>query len=175
MLSLSCSGRVRARCRDYRETGEMAKNLSRVAQWLCEGKTNSLLLMGKVGSGKTTMAYAVCDTVDFLNDNINPYRCVSSSRLTKLYGDSYETFSDYMMRKRLFIDDLGAENTILKNYGNDSVPMAEVIYKRYNLMLPTIIATNLSEDEIIARYGERVFDRIRECYSVIKFNNKSLR
>ena len=80
------------------------------------------------------------------------------NELARLYhiGKSYE-FSDCMKADVLLIDDLGTE-PILKNVTK------EYLYNLINVRqinnLPTIISTNLSEDDILSRYDERIFSRL---------------
>lgn len=75
----------------------------------------------------------------------------------------------------LIIDDIGTEPLSVKEYGNEILPITELIYKRYNDMLPTVITTNLSLSAISERYGARVYDRLVEMCEKIPFLGKSHR
>jgi DNA replication protein DnaC len=73
------------------------------------------------------------------------------------------------------IDDLGTEPVNVKNWGTDTSPVIDVIYRRYNSMKTTVLSTNLNMEMIRKTYGERIFDRICEQYSRISFNFQSFR
>lgn len=72
-------------------------------------------------------------------------------------------------------DDLGTE-PMSKYYGKDTNVMAEIILNRYDNNLPfsqTHITTNLSVDQIAARYGTRVTDRMRQMFNLISFDKEA--
>ena len=75
----------------------------------------------------------------------------------------------------LIIDDLGTEPATAKVYGTEQTPIAEVINYRYDKMLTTIITTNLNDDAIAKRYGERTIDRLREMCERLTFTGASYR
>ena len=53
--------------------------------------------------------------------------------------------------------------------------MESIIGERYDRMLPTIITTNLTKDEIKKRYNERIYDRLRDTCNLVTFRGQSLR
>lgn len=72
----------------------------------------------------------------------------------------------------LNIDDLGAEKS-LNEYGVKVEPMATVLEKMHNRYMVDFgrynITTNLSTDEISARYGQRIFSRMSEMFVFVQF------
>lgn len=69
-------------------------------------------------------------------------------------------------------DDLGTESAVVKYYGTDKTIMTDIILNRYDKRLAfckTHITTNLSGDEIRARYGSRAADRMRQMFNFIEF------
>jgi len=92
--------------------------------------------------------------------------------LSKMPDADREFYKD---RPILYIDDLGVERLVSKEYGNDIYPLMEVISYRYRKTLPTIITTNLNEKQIIDRYGLRLQDRLDEQYDKIIYKNSSFR
>ena len=83
--------------------------------------------------------------------------------------------------KLLGIDDLGTEAIIVKSYGNEFSPLAELIAARYSSRLFTVITTNLSVvadsqgmevDELQKTYGDRIFDRLREMCNTIRYDGE---
>lgn len=75
----------------------------------------------------------------------------------------------------LIIDDLGTEPATAKVYGTEQTPIAEIINHRYEAMLTTIITTNLNDEAIAKRYGERTIDRLREMCEKLTFTGASYR
>ena len=75
----------------------------------------------------------------------------------------------------LLIDDLGTEPERCLVYGEERHPMTDVILERYQDNLTTIIASNLTLDNIKDRYGARVHDRMKEMYAGIRYDGESYR
>lgn len=71
-----------------------------------------------------------------------------------------------------FFDDLGAESTNVKHFGNESNVMAEIISKRYDAYQHhmTHFTSNLTLEELKTVYGKRVYDRLREMCNIIEFS-----
>ncbi len=115
-------------------------------------------IIGGAGSGKTFLLEAIAN--EFINNG-----CVvcfktmfELNELARLYhiGKSYE-FSDCLKADILLIDDLGTEpilNNVTKEY------LYNVINTRQIHKLPTVISSNLSPDDILTRYDERIFSRL---------------
>jgi DNA replication protein DnaC len=75
----------------------------------------------------------------------------------------------------LAIDDLGIEPVEVMDYGNLLCPLVDLLTKRYDLQLFTLVTTNLTPAEIRARYGDRIADRLNEMMLKIVFTNESYR
>ncbi len=72
-------------------------------------------------------------------------------------------------------DDLGAEETNTKSFGNEMNAMANILYERFEVQAlhgATFITTNLTGDEIEEVYGTRLRSRIRGMCNIIKFNKE---
>ncbi len=85
----------------------------------------------------------------------------------------------YSLKKDLYIDEIGAEETVLV-YGNSVPVIGQLLLDRYDLWqeskFKTHITTNLSHESLEARYGDRVFDRFFEMYNpIIHWTGPSLR
>lgn len=70
----------------------------------------------------------------------------------------------------LIVDDLGTEQRILKRYGNEILPLTDLLLYRYEQMLPTVITTNLSQSQIAEQYGPRISDRLKEMCEILVFS-----
>jgi len=149
----------------------ITEQMREACRWLVAGK-DSLILNGNVGSGKTTLARAICHVLVSLG-TCKGCRIVSAQDLLRM--DDNQRFEDVSNAPALVMDDLGTESLTSKVYGTTFTPAIEMIYKRYDRQLPTIITSNLSMETLCRTYGERVSDRFHEAYDTITFDNKSFR
>lgn len=175
-------------------------NIASIARWLTDAKLRpSLLLRGGVGNGKTTTAKSIVATFEALrllavqklrNDRwqmtaeqdavytalskLPTLRIVSAVDAVALAKDE-DAFKQMRNSLVLIIDDLGTEPATAKVYGTEQTPIAEIINHRYEAMLTTIITTNLNDDAIAKRYGERTIDRLREMCERLTFTGASYR
>lgn len=115
-------------------------------------------IIGGVGTGKTFLLE--CVATELINKSVAVcYKTAFEiNELARLYhiGKSYE-FSDCLNAEVLLIDDLGSE-PILKNITKEY--FYNLINARQIHNLPTIISTNLSLDNILNRYDDRIFSRL---------------
>lgn len=125
-------------------------------------KNHTILIIGTPGAGKTFItectAHAMIKRgklVSFIsafgmNNNFLKYHTE--------FNENKETYLSVLTEPDLLvIDDLGTE-PILKNVTINY--LSALINERSNAKKATIITTNLSTDQILNRYGERVFSRI---------------
>ena len=75
----------------------------------------------------------------------------------------------------LGIDDLGTEPREVMDFGNVVTPVIDLLTKRYDEQLFTIITTNLTPKQIREHYGDRIADRLNEMIEKIVFKNDSYR
>ena len=75
----------------------------------------------------------------------------------------------------LGIDDLGTEPQEVMDFGNVVTPVIDLLTKRYDEQLFTIITTNLTPKQIRKHYGDRIADRLNEMVEKIVFNNGTYR
>ena len=62
----------------------------------------------------------------------------------------------------LGIDDLGTELSEVMDYGNVYTPVIDLLTKRYEEQLFTIITTNLTPQQIREHYDDRIADHLNE-------------
>lgn len=170
-------------------------NIQSVSRWLTnkEGKP-FLLIQGNVGNGKTTMAKCIASTVSIIRyhateimrrdrwkmttDELHTYlplselpdvEIMTARKIVSLAGKE-EEFRRIERCRLLIIDDLGVEPTTAKIYGTEITPLVDILYSRYDALLPTIITTNLNDAEIKELYKERISDRLEEiCDKLIYY------
>jgi len=120
-------------------------------------KTN-VNIMGGAGCGKTFLLECVANELLKKGVIVCYKTAFEINELARLYhiGKSYD-FSDCLNADVLLIDDLGTE-PILRNVTK------EYLYNLVNIRQlnnkPTFISTNLSLDNILERYDERIFSRL---------------
>lgn len=164
---------VKARKKQY-DPSRSKEMILKAAKWITDDRRPGLLLYGTVGSGKTTLSDSLLKTILILHPNERIYRR-SALAISAEAKDSPDGFKETIRSKLLFIDDLGEEPAVVKNYGNEISPIVELLYYRYDRQLFTVITTNLTEQEISSRYGVRIEDRFAEMFDRIYFNNPSFR
>ena len=137
-------------------------------------KTN-INIIGGAGSGKTFLIECVANELINKNVAVCYKTAFELNELARLYhiGKSYD-FSDCLNAEVLLVDDLGTE-PILKNVTK------EYLYNLINIRQinnrPTFITTNLSFDNILDRYDERIFSRLanKNLSSIIQLVSKDKR
>jgi DNA replication protein DnaC len=96
--------------------------------------------------------------------------------LYTLRSTNREELAKYEFRLRstplLILDDLGGEET---DKSWVSAKVDSIITERYNKMLPVIITTNLTQEELTGTYSGRVIDRLRNTSAYLTFDEKSQR
>ena len=183
MLRLCYANEVERRGRQFQADEATEHHLASVAKWLTAptGKPG-LFLYGNVGSGKTTLARAVARLISILYGNEYRYEdrkgvvTVSALQLAEeAKKEDGGRLKLYMTTELLHIDDVGTEPASVKVWGNEVSPFTDIIYSRYDYMLYTVATSNLFEDDICQRYGNRIADRFREMFDLLSFDNKSYR
>ena len=142
----------------------------------------SMLLYGRPGTGKTTFMKAMWMTVGFLykeeisrSEVRNQYIKASElGALLKSDKDGYKTLKNATC---LFIDDLGftGESEVVNDYGVKARPIEDIIEHRYDRQLLTVCTTNLTGGEIKEKYGERIYSRMCESFSMVGVNGNDFR
>lgn len=171
------------------------EEIGRIARWLEKPHRHGLLLIGNVGSGKTTIARAIREVINHLdigrfiddkglmiakgwiaygnikNESTNWMNEVSAVSLCKIANT--DKFDRLKSSAALMIDDIGSEPEVVKVYGNEQSPVAELIDWRNDHQLLTIATSNLSTrtslgvNQFTERYGDRTASRIAELFDVI--------
>ena len=140
-----------------------------------------LFMLGDCGTMKTTMSIAVMR--ELIDDNVDyPPSCyfISMTNLLdtifSMNNASKEEAARFERKIRntdlLVIDDLGSENT---EYNWVKSKIDSIITERYNRMLPCIISSNLTFDELAKTYASRIIDRLRSANKALIFSGQSVR
>lgn len=154
------------------------KKVNDMARAIYDGKeAGSLILTGKVGTGKTMLGCAAINAIiagkscrmvkmiDMFREIKETWR--KDSPITEL-----ELIKKYSTVDLLVIDEAGV------NYDSDTEKMFifDIIDGRYQEMKPTIVITNLDMEELKKVMGDRVIDRLRDGGGeAVAFNWESAR
>lgn len=172
---------VEYRHREYVADDHTAEHIKKAAQWLtAERPKFGMLLCGKCGNGKSTLAYAIGSLVSYIyKDSYSqetPYlRFVDAKEICAVAKDDYKAFKVLCRQQMLAIDDLGTEPAEVLDYGNVLNPAIDLLSSRYKDQLFTVVTTNLTPKEIREHYGDRIADRFNEMFERIIFNNETYR
>lgn len=152
----------------------MAKNYVRDFK----DKRENLLLIGKTGTGKTHISTAIARELihqgyDVIYDSTqNIISDFEADRFKSGYGREENRSDKYLNCTLLIIDDLGTE---FSNAFTVST-LYNLLNARQNSDLPTIISTNLSPEELSAKYEDRIFSRIMgNGTKVLPFDGRDIR
>lgn len=152
-----------------------------VFRWMQNTEGKGLLLMGSCGRGKSVIASGIIPVLFRMKGMIlHPVHAQDMHKPTPQqpylgYGQRPETWLDYLQRTgHPIIDELGSEMQF-NDYGEKCEGFNLVINaaERYNR--PMFITTNLTEEQILSRYGERTLDRLRQLCLTVRFTGESLR
>lgn len=145
----------------------------------------TLLLLGRVGPGKTSAAIAtgyyaagqgmltrVVDHGDYLN------ALLPNGVADKTVGkDAYR--DRYIKAGLLILDDLGAELVDLTKSTEGSAHVRKetlkLVGKRVTAGRPTIITTNLKSKALVAMFGDRTWSRLQHLAIKVKFEGPDRR
>lgn len=144
-----------------------------------ESKYKNIVLLGNPGTGKTYLTDCIANGLISKHEVVN---FVTAFNLNNSMLNYHTTFDDskgsiiepFLNCPVLIIDDLGTE-PILKNITKEYLYL--IVNERIINNKCTIISSNLTPNEIIDRYGERIYSRLfnkLNCLTV-NFTGKDLR
>lgn len=173
---------VEYRHRNFVCSDDVHDQLSQMAHWLTvETSRFGILLCGECGNGKSTMLKAFQQLLNYLkipNEYGAGYlgiRIVDAKYIDYLCRKDYPAFQRLTDTDLLGIDDLGTEPKVVNDYGNVITPVIDLLTRRYEEQLFTVITTNLTPPQIREFYGDRIADRLNEMVEKIIYSNGSYR
>ena len=139
-----------------------------VAEWLTDNKGRGLWLCGECGRGKTLIGAKILPVL--FNFYHFPRKIIS------LYDakDLNSKFDDIVKKHIIYIDDVGKESVDV-NYGNRNLRFPDIVDEAEKKGKLLMFTTNLSQEKMVEKYGERTVDRLRAITKKIVFRGKSLR
>ena len=139
-------------------------------------QSKSLLMMGKTGLGKTHLSLAVVNRV--IDRGFNVYYDSAQGVLDRLEKDHFDRNNrddalqeDLYRSDLLVIDDLGTEMTTAFTVS----ALYRLVNERMNDGLPTIFSTNLTAQELEAKYSQRLMSRLLGMCDLLQFYGRDVR
>ena len=139
-------------------------------------KSQSLIMMGKTGLGKTHLSLAIANKViekgyDVYYDSIQSIMDKLERERFGRIGSDESIRDDIMNCELLIIDDLGVEFSTQFTVSE----LHNIINTRMLHSLPTIISTNIDTENIQQIYSQRIASRLFGHYKLISFCGKDIR
>ncbi|MBE5730806.1 MAG: AAA family ATPase [Clostridiales bacterium] len=125
-------------------------------------KRLNIMLVGKCGTGKTYLASCIANELAKKGHSVIMLSSFALSHRMLKYHTTFDSerfsYIDPLLDcDLLVIDDLGSEN-ILKNITVEY--LFHIINERMTANKHTVFTTNLDNDLILSRYGERIYSRL---------------
>lgn len=181
-LLAAVKAEVAYRHRSFCSNEDVEKQLHDMADWLTSQSSRfGILLCGGCGNGKSTMLKALQHLLNYLripkpyNDGTYGIQIVDAKYIAYLCRNNYDAYRKLISVDMLGIDDLGTEPSEVMDYGNVYTPVIDLLTKRYEEQLFTIITTNLTPQQIREHYDDRIADRLNEMVEKIVFKNGTYR
>jgi DNA replication protein DnaC len=162
--------------------------LQQMAKWLTAVTPKfGIVLCGGCGNGKTTMLKALQNlirrlqirkptaTTGSLYGAYYGLTIVDALHIAQLCKTNHTKYLELVQDDMLAIDNLGTEPVEVMDYGNIMTPVIDLLTKRYEAQLFTIVTTNLDPKDIRKRYGDRIADRLNEMMAKIVYRNPTYR
>ena len=137
-----------------------------VADWLNDNQGRGLFLYGNCGRGKTVLARYVIPAI-LLKCDRKVVNCFDAQEMNT-------SLDEVLKKKILCIDDIGTEEVSV-NYGNKRLAFLEVVDAAEKNGKLLIITSNLNQEQLVQKYGDRTMDRIISTTKRVLFKGKSLR
>lgn len=137
----------------------------------CKWNLNAgLMFAGKVGCGKSLLMMAYLRISDEFSRKLT-----TSVHAKTLAGQIKLSGIEDYARRPLFIDELGREESEVKDYGNIVKPVIDLFALRYEYGARTYATTNFKYESIEKFYGEFIRTRMEEMMTYIPIPGESRR
>jgi DNA replication protein DnaC len=170
------------RHRSFYENDDAKAQLRQMARWLTSGSSKfGMLMCGEYGNGKSILLKAFQQLLNILAipipDGHGNYgiQITDAKYVAHLARTDNSAFLQLSQKDMLGIDDPGTESQEVMDFGNVVTPVIDLLTKRHDEQLFTIITTNLTPKQIREHYGDRIAERLNEMVEKIVFTNNSYR
>jgi DNA replication protein DnaC len=161
---------------------ENREHIRQLVKWaICDpsGELDPLkgmAFVGNVGAGKTYFMRVLSRF--FVAAQLPPCEIAATLDVFDAVAIDKDALPGYCAGQKCF-DDFGQEPPMLKSYGNEKEVMGAIITRRHvkfeRAGLLTHLTSNLTLEEIEARYGSRIYSRLLQMCNFITFGGTSRR
>lgn len=116
----------------------------------------NLILMGRTGSGKSSMAYAIAKELYLGGSKVKVWEAANLWENMRHSDESRQIFDSAKNCELLVLDELGAEKR--SEWTDERLSL--LVDHRWQWELPTIVGTNKNEDELYEYLPNRVYSRL---------------
>ena len=161
----------------YDMMGKNLEFLKEYAKNFDAKNSQSILMMGGTGLGKTHLSSAVAyEVIEKGNDvfytgAIDLFSQFEIQRFKSYNNEPNEIIERYFESDLLIIDDLGTE--MINQFSVST--LYNLLNDRLSRKKPTIVSTNLSKDEIMKKYTDRITSRMFGEYKIVFFAGTDIR
>ena len=161
----------------YDMMGKNLEFLKEYAKNFDAKNSQSILMMGGTGLGKTHLSSAVAyEVIEKGNDvfytgAIDLFSQFEIQRFKSYNNEPNEIIERYFESDLLIIDDLGTE--MINQFSVST--LYNLLNDRLSRKKPTIVSTNLSQDEIMKKYTDRITSRMFGEYKIVFFAGTDIR
>lgn len=151
-----------------------------IIEWMTDTEDKGLMLAGDCGRGKSVVLNYVLPVLFRMKNRILlPVHaqdiCKELPNQQAYYGQRPPTYLDRLLNSPFpAIDELGVE-PMMNDYGEKSEGFNMVLNAAERYHRPVFATTNLNDDKMLNRYGERTMDRLTHLCRTVHFQGESLR
>lgn len=133
--------------------------------------SKGILIIGNLGTGKTLIIKTVIEIISLLlNIKFKEFHAIALLKYLQEDGEKE------LLKRPLFIDDLGKETKSVNNYGTISNPISDLFALRYEFGGWTFATSNFTLNKgLKSHYGETITDRFKEIFNIITLSGESRR
>lgn len=166
-----------ANTKELREALALCRSLSE-SVIAGEPSAPSLIMIGNTGTGKSHLGCAITVATSDAGKDVRRIqaseliRNIKAAWAPKAAYTEQEAIDHYGYMDLLVLEEIGVQ------FGSDTerLYLFEVVNKRYEACLPTVLISNLDMERLTSEVGERVVDRLREDGGrLLTFTGKSWR
>lgn len=137
-----------------------------------------IALVGYFGCGKSLIMESYSRLVNYRVDAMRmrkpKYEFITSS---SLYDNVRRNGMECFVSGAMIIDEIGREAKVAKTWGNESLPVVDVLFERHRRGVVTHMTANFTLDDLKRddMYGEMLGDRFREMFNFVVMQGGSRR
>lgn len=140
--------------------------------------TKGIILAGNFGTGKTLIMSSFLKLFEHFTIQEDRPQTIHFTKATSFNSEYKIKVSDdpcFYDKRRIFVDELGKEESVMTEYGNKTCPMYDVLCRRYETGAITFATTNYKWDDLLALYAGTLSDRLIQMFNYITLTGKSRR